>query len=746
VSKHLLLLTDIARAIGEAKTLPDALHSVVSIIADEMNVDVCSIWLLEPAGDELRLAATKGLRREGVGQRLERGAGLTWQVLERNGPVVCRDVADDPHFIYIPAMHEEAFHSYLGLPLLLRGEPIGALYVQTRIARSYSDDEVRALLAIASQVAPVVENARLLRTVTKAGDQPARAAGAGAKRAHGTPCSSGIVCGEVVVLGGAPSAPPRRRRSIEEELEQLTHACDGARKELQDMQAWLRERNAEEAALVFTVQLMLLEDDSFEGRMREAIEDGRSTHDAIVGVSEQVRERFRGLDNPYFREREDDVRDLGARLLRHVAGKLGRKALSLRGKVAVLPWLSPSRIVSLCAEGVGAVLTGGGGATSHAALLARSLDLPAVVGLGDFVNHVAAGDRVLVDAASGEVVVDPPDDVVKELTRAASAGVAALHKLEHEDPGGGAEGRIRFEANVSLWGDTIRARDEGAEGIGLYRTEFAFLMRPDLPGEEEQKALYRRVVETVAPLPVTFRLLDAGGDKLVPALAQKAEPNPFLGYRSLRLLLDHPEIVRAQARAIFHALEGTDGRLLVPMVTSLEEYRAIRKLLETETDKLPPMGIMIEVPSALLQLRELADAGDFLCVGTNDLVQYLLGVDRTNERVTRFFDPCHPAVVRALHAVAQMASAAGKPLSICGEMASSPLLLPLWIGLGIERLSVHATRLRALRSIEARIDTEAARAVVAKALELGTAAEVRKCFESLATPEVLEFVRIRKGV
>jgi len=257
--------------------------------------------------------------------------------------------------------------------------------------------------------------------------------------------------------------------------------------------------------------------------------------------------------------------------------------------------------------------------------------------------------------------------------------------------------------------------------------------------------LYRRVVEQVAPRPVTFRLLDAGGDKLLPALSPAREPNPFLGYRSLRLLLDHPEILTAQARAILHALEGTEGRVLVPMVGCLAEYQAVRTVLEHEGLPLPPLGAMVELPSALMELRELAEAADFLSVGTNDLTQHLLGVDRTNARVTRFFDPCHPAVVRAMRKTAQACEEARKPLCICGEAASNPLLLPLWLGLGVKRLSVHASRLRVLRAIESSLDPDSCRRLVEELARLRTGQAIRTRLERMASPEVLAWTRVRRG-
>ena len=742
---HLLLLTEIGRIIGEARTHTEVLVRVVRLIAGRMSADVCSIYLLDAVRTKLTLAATEGLAPEAVGRAsLAKGEGLTWLVLQRMAPVIVEDAPKHPDFKYLPDTHEEPFHAYLGLPLQVRGSAIGVIYIQTREPRKFTTDEVRALSAIASQVAPIVDNARLLGLIAREekGALP-KTPDTGPRRFFGTACSAGVVCGPVLRLAARPPVEPEPCATPKEELERLANACARARRELLRMQGWLRERHAEEAALVFSVQLMMLEDPTFEGRMRAAVEQGSTAFHAIRKITRDVRARFANLQDLFFRERSEDVRDLAARLTRHIRADSATDGASLAGRVVILPLLAPSRMVSLCAEGVAAVLAGGGGATSHAALLARSLDLPLVVGLGDFIHEVEDGEEVLVDAASGKVVLRPPPELVEAALRGVATGVDALRRTYRKFGRDDGSGRMSFEANVSLWGDAVRAREEEADGIGLYRTEFAFLMRPDLPGEEEQYVLYRRVVEEIAPRPVTFRLLDAGGDKLVPALRQAAEPNPFLGYRSLRLLLDHPDILAAQTRAILHALEGTSGRLLVPMVSSGEEFRQVRDCLEAEGIPLPRLGAMIELPAALMQLEEIAEAADFFCIGTNDLTQHLLGVDRTNARVTRYFDTCHPSLVRAIHAVATAARHAGKSVGICGEAASNPLFLPLWLGLGAERLAVHATRLRVLRAIEAALDADAAAEAVAEILTFKTAREIRTRLEEFAKPELRELVTQR---
>ncbi|MGQ0614398.1 MAG: phosphoenolpyruvate--protein phosphotransferase [Planctomycetaceae bacterium] len=737
-SSHLLLLNEIAGIVGEARSLQDVLDRVVRLVAERMRTDVCSIWLLDARGTQLTLAATEGLSAMAVGQAtLAKGQGVTWRVFEELQPVIVEDVQKDPSFVYIPSTREDPFNSFLALPLLVRGSPIGAMSVQTREQRSFTTDEVRAFQAIASQIAPVVDNARLLAILSREETVPVPlAASPGARRAVGTPCSSGVVVGRILRLGAAPPRAADGPGTIVQESAILTRACNRARAELTRMQAWLRQRNADEAALVFSAQLMFLEDPAFEGRMRAAVEQGASARDAVERVMQNLLQRFSAMKDVYFRERAADVQDLAFRLLRHAQAGAPEGSDGLRGRIAVLPLLTPSRLVSLSAEGVTAVLSGGGGATSHAALLARSLDLPLVVGLGDFVDQVADGERALVDASTGEVLLDPPDALLRELERAESAPLPKL-------PKGRRRSRIRIEANVNLWGDALRARANGADGIGLYRTEFAFLLRPDLPSEEDQALLYRRIVEEMAPQPVTFRLLDAGGDKLLPALGGAIEPNPFLGYRSLRILLDHPEILGPQIRAVLRALKGTHGSILVPMVSSVKDMRAIRERLLDVRRRLPPLGAMIEVPSALLQVRELAEEADFLSVGTNDLTQHLLGVDRTNARVTRYFDHCDPAVLRAIDAVCRAGRGAGKPVGVCGGMASDPLFATLWVGLGVDRLSVHIPRIPLLRAVLASIRVKEARRATHQLLEMDSAEAIRKRLEELAAAAGAPIVHAR---
>jgi phosphotransferase system enzyme I (PtsP) len=741
----LLLLQEIARLIAEAKTLQEILDGVVALVAERMEADVCSVYLLDREGDSLTLAATRGLRAGAVGEaKLARGEGVTWRILSKMGPLVVEDITVDPSFVLIPDLGEEDLHSMLGVPLRVRGQPIGTLTVQNYQPRRFEDNEVRALSAIASQIAPVVVNARLLAVVAEAPEEAQVDPEGEIRRVQGTSCSVGVAAGPVRKLDRPPAVQPPHDADPEEERKRLNRSIHRTRRELGQMQQWLRDRHADEAALVFHVQIMLLDDLAFRDRLDEALAQNIDAMTAVRVVRDHLIARFDGMADSYMRERAADVGDLAERLMRHLEPPRKERAQALRGTVAVISDLTPSRLVSVCAEGAVAVLAGGGSATSHAALLARSLDLPLIVGLGDFINTVREGERVLVDAAAGEVVLDPPDRIIDETVRAATALAEAMHKVAREHPGD--SGRLRFDANVSLFGDAVRAKQHDAAGIGLYRTEFAFIMRPDLPSEEEQTEIYRRILDEVAPRPVTFRLLDAGGDKIVPGLGIAQEPNPFLGYRSTRLLLDHPEVLRGQVRAILNSLAGREARVLVPMVASVEDFRAVRCLLE-DADLAPPvLGAMVELPSALLCVEELAKEADFISIGTNDLTQHLLGVDRTNARVMRFFDFCHPSLLRGIAMTAEAARAQEKEICVCGEMASNPLFLPIWITLGVARLSVHARRIPPLRALEARFDTTEAEQVTRAVLAMDSSVDVRKKLESVAAPEVVDYLHGRRRV
>ena len=315
------MLSAIGRIVSEARTLQEVLDRVTRLVAARMQTDVCSIYLLDATRTKLTMAATEGLAMGAVGRAvLNKGEGLTWQVLERMEAVIVEDAPRDPHYFYLPVTHEEPFHSYLGLPLLIRGLPIGVIYVQSREPRTFTSDEVRALSAIASQIAPVVDNARLLSLVAgEDSPRPAKPAEAtGTRQYTGTACSVGVVCGDLLRLDTRPRGAPAAAGEVKAELERLENACAKARRELLKMQEWLRERNAEEAALVFSAQLMMLEDPAFEGRMRTAVQDGLGAWQAIERVTEDMVARFASLQDHFFRERGEDVQDLAGRLLRHV--------------------------------------------------------------------------------------------------------------------------------------------------------------------------------------------------------------------------------------------------------------------------------------------------------------------------------------------------------------------------------------------------------------------------------------------
>jgi phosphoenolpyruvate-protein phosphotransferase len=408
------------------------------------------------------------------------------------------------------------------------------------------------------------------------------------------------------------------------------------------------------------------------------------------------------------------------------------------GGILVAEELTLSDLAAIEPERLSAIALATGGATSHATILAKSFEIPTVVGVGSLLETVQEGDSLVVDGNAGAVYVSPSRDVLGEYERLDREYRAFNRELEalHDLPAETADGRrITLEANIGLMGDLAFAHRHGAEGVGLYRTEFPFLTYRDFPDEEEQLRLYRRVIDALGPKRVTLRTLDLGADKYPSYLRLAKEENPFLGWRSIRISLEVPDLFKLQLRAILRASVHGSVRLLLPMISSLEEVWRSKELLEETRrelrqegiafDEEMPVGIMVEVPSAVLQAEELAREVDFLSLGTNDLIQYLLAVDRNNRKVAPLYEPLHPAVLRAIAATVRAAKKAGKPLGICGEMASDPVCALVLIGLGIEQLSMGSFYIPSIKRLVRSVEYATARDMVRKVLEMSSAQEIK---------------------
>ncbi len=754
-----------AGIVSRSHDLVETLDNVVDLVAKRLDADVCSVYLTEPDLAHLALAATMGLDASGVGTvRLGFGEGLVGHVAEEGRAMAFADAQADPHYRYFPETREEEFRSLMAAPLRVNslgavdGFSIGVLVVQTRQARTFGDSDLELLATCAHLLAPVVMNSQLLSVVSGSDerrsqmlDQLGRAGVLSADtevtedralRVEGTPTSRGIAIGRVYFLGDAIqfdridyTADPDPKA----ELAAIRRAVDRALSELHSLRDDVGGRFGPDFAAIFNTHIQILEDKGFSGKIESLTAEGGNALEAVRAVLDEYAQMFQSIEDPYFRERGIDVQDVGQRVVARLLGVRADAQPMSEGAIIVASNLLPAHFATLETEKIAAIVSEHGGATSHGAIFARALEIPAVTGVPGLLEAAQAGETAIVDGETGAVFFSPNDDLLREYERAQHRALVAVEHLDAlaARPAETLDGhRVRLTANVGLLSDLRLVDRHGAEGVGLFRTELLALVHRGFPSEEDQEQLYEEVVRAMAPRPVTIRTLDLGGDKAIPELDFQAEENPQLGWRSIRLSLDELGPFRAQLRAILRASAARNVRLLVPMVSSIEELRRVRELVEETKVELTsrgsafdpdiPVGVMIEVPSAAVLADVLAREADFFSIGTNDLTQYTLAVDRGNERVAHLYDSLHPAVLSLIDRTVSAAQRAGIPVSLCGEMASNPLAVPLLVAMGLSELSGVASAVPVVKEIVRALDRGEVADDVRRALEAGTASEVHR--------------------
>jgi len=751
------LLADVAGIVSRSHDLDETLGNVVDLVAKRLDADVCSVYLTDTDLRHLTLRATRGLAREAIGRvRLAFGEGLVGLTAKSGAPLATEDAQAHPAYRYFPETGEERFRSFLSAPLIVSGISIGVIAVQTLDRRRFDAQEVELLQTCAQLIAPVVMNAQLLALVSSTKEDQSRivaelaSSGArvgGAPRparpnlaVRGIATSRGVAIGPIYYLEDPldlerveyePSSDPA------EERRDLLGALEAARRELHDVRDEVGERFGPEFSAVFNTHIQILEDKGFVAKLEAAVRETRSGLRALRDVAAAYRRTFDGLEDPYFRERGIDVEDVTRRVMAQLLGVKHRNIPLSEGAILVTSHLMPAHFALLETEKIAAIVAEHGGPTSHGAIFARALEIPAVTGAKGILEESRPGQLAIVDGGSGVVYLDPDEPLRAEYQRAQHRYELAVEHLDAlaARPAETRDGRrVALTANVGLIADLRLCERHGAEGIGLFRTELLALAQRGMPPEDEQEQLYERVASAVAPHRVTIRTLDLGGDKAMPNLGLEREDNPQLGLRSIRLSLAHEGVFRAQLRAILRASAARNVRLLFPMISSLAELRRARELVEGAKEQLArrgldfdpeiPVGVMIEVPGAALIADALARECDFFSIGTNDLTQYTLAVDRGNERVASLYDPLHPGVLRLIDRTLRAARRVRRPVSVCGEMASNPLAVPILVGLGIEELSGTAGAVPVVKEIVRALDSQEAAKDARRALEAGTAAEV----------------------
>lgn len=726
-------------------------------MAKRLDADVCSIYLTEPDLQHLTLSATIGLESSSVRRvRLAFGEGLVGLAAERGESIATPNASQHPQYRYFPETREERYESFVAAPLLVQGVPIGVLVVQSEQARSFEDRDIDLLETCARLISPVVMNAQLLALVSLTDDEraqnvsrmaqagivsPARSPRSGHNvELQGIATSRGVAIGPVYRLENPvdlahldylPSDDPDREQA------DLMDALAEARREIDENRERLGDRFGPEFAAVFYTQMQILEDKGFVNSLEQGVERERNALAALRQVLEAYRATFDRIEDPYFRERGADVEDVGRRVMQKLLGERQHLPTLEPGSVVVVDQVLPGVFAQLEMDKVAAIVAEHGGATSHGAIFARTLEIPAVTGVTGLHSQAIAGETAIVDGGTGRIYLAPDDALLEEYQRAQQRYHVAVEHLDavKERPAETRDGRrILLSANVGLLNDLRLVEQHGAESVGLFRTELLALAHRGFPSEEEQQQLYDRVCALMGDRAVTIRTLDLGGDKGVPNLGLEDEDNPQLGCRSIRLTLGNRRAFRAQLRAILRASRFGNVRLLLPMISSVEELRQTKDLLEdvkvrlleegADFDRNLALGAMIEVPSAALLADSLAEEVDFFSIGTNDLTQYTLAVDRGNERVAHLYDPLHPAVLALIERSVSAGRRAGIPVSVCGEMASNPLAVPILIGLGIGELSATPGAVPVVKEIVRGLDAGDVEADARAALRVSSAREV----------------------
>jgi phosphotransferase system enzyme I (PtsP) len=676
------------------------LDRIVILIAANMVAEVCSVYVMRADG-ALELYATEGLNREAVHlTTMKAGEGLVGLIAQTAEPLALSDAQSHPAFSYRPETGEEIYHAFLGVPLLRAGNTLGVLVVQNRTHRVYTEEEIEALQTTAMVLAEMLASGELQALATQEATALRRPV-----HQRGAPLADGVGLGHVVLHEPRVVVKNLIAEDVPAELARLDAAIAEVRASIDELIERGDVAHHGEHREVLETFRMFAHDQGWLRRMREAVVSGLTAEAAVERVQSDNRARMQRQPDPYLRDRLHDLDDLANRLLHRLVGReLVKAEASLPDNaILVARSMGPAALLDYDRSRLRGLVLEEGGPTSHIAIVARALGIPAVGEVENATSLVEPGDAVIVDGAMGDVQIRPRPDV--EAAYAAKARLRARRQEKYRKlrdvPAVTKDGiAVGINLNAGLLVDLPHLEETGADGIGLFRTELQFMIAERMPLGAEQQKFYQSVLDAVGDRPVTFRTLDIGGDKILPYMQKLDEENPALGWRAIRISLDRPKLLRSQVRALLKAAAGRRLKVMFPMVATCDEFARAKAVVRREQAYLSrhghalpesvELGAMVEVPSLLFEIDDIAREADFLSVGSNDLMQYLFAADRENRMVANRFDPLSPPLLRALKHVVERADAAGCPVTVCGEIGGKPLEAMALIGLGFRALSMSA--------------------------------------------------------
>jgi len=745
-----VLLRRLREVMAEPVSAQERLDKIVVLIAANMVAEVCSVYVLRVDGT-LELYATEGLNKAAVHQTVLRSdEGLVGLVASEANPVNLSDAQNHPAFSYRVETGEEIYHSFLGVPVLRAGNTLGVLVVQNRARRTYTEEEEEALQTTAMVLAEMIASGEL-SAIAQPGAEPA------ARRPlHlvGTALNEGVALGHVVLHEPRVVITNFIADDVPKELKRLEAAVETMRSDLDVLLERGEVADGGEHRDVLEAYRMFAYDRGWVHRLEEAVATGLTAEAAVERVQSDTRARMLRATDPYLRERLHDLDELANRLMHQLLGKDYAPARDRLPENAVLVARSmgPAALLEYDRKRLRGLVLEEGGPNSHVAIVARALGIAAVGEIANATGVADPGDAIIVDGANGDVHMRPSPDM--EAAYVERVRLRARRQLQYlalrDKPCVTRDGeKIELMINAGLAVDLPHIEETGAAGIGLFRTELQFMVAATFPRTAEQFSLYRAVLDAAGDKPVTFRTLDIGGDKVLPYMRNVEEENPALGWRAIRLGLDRPGLLRSQIRALLRAGGGRDLRIMFPMIATVEEFDEAKSLVERELThlrrhghKLPErveIGTMLEVPSLLYQLDELLERVDFLSVGSNDLVQFFYAADRGNSRVAERFDAISAPVLRALKTVADKGREHGKPVALCGELASKPIGALALVAIGYRGFSLSPSAVGPVKALLLELNARKAAMLIEPLIESPAGSQpIRERLKAFAAEQGLQ--------